>query len=455
MCGILCVLRAKVGGEAVRVQAVNHARRLTHRGPDWFDRHVSKEAVLCHQRLAINDLESGSQPISNHDKTVWLAVNGEIYNSPHLRQNVLPTSIKWQTKSDCECILQQWCNGNQTEAEVVSNLNELSGMFAFVLLDEKTDRFLIARDPIGIVPLYYGFDHLGAIWVASEMKAIHDVCVTVKEFPPGHFWLSDNEDEIRPYYQPAWFDSSIVPTKPFDLKELNERLTASVKAHLLSDAPWACLLSGGLDSSLITAIVCRLVPANTVNTFSIGLEGSPDLAAARVVAEYLGTIHHEIKFTVEQGIEALSEVIYHLESNEITTVRASTPMLLLARAVKSYGFKSVLSGDASDEALCGYLYMWRCPDDIELQKECAQKVKDLHKFDLLRSNKTMAAYGVESRIPFAETEFINYVMSSSAQDKLCGRAANGRIEKHLLRSAFHGYLPEALLWRQKQQFSDG
>jgi len=523
MCGILCVLGCERcgGGESKRQQVLDRARRLRHRGPDWSGLHVSPSSILAHERLSIIDPNGGSQPLSNQDGTVWLCVNGEIYNYQSLRQEYVPNAT-FKTGSDCEVILHMYealaeeldkklqesqiqqassSTASLIESSIVQPLlNRLNGIFAFVLTDEKRGRYIIARDHIGIVPLYYGRDASGCRWVSSEMKSLHDACVDFEEFPPGHAGMSDTgsgsgssdgmvsveKERMTKWYNPRWHDESWIPRVPLDHQRIRTALCDAVKRQLMADVPMGVLLSGGLDSSLIASIAARLVAstgvaeaghgetshsstedvslsslqqqhgASALHSFAIGLEGSPDLAAARVVADSLGTTHHEIHFTVEEGLNAISDVIYHIETYDVTTIRASTPMYLLARKIKSLGVKMVLSGEGADEIFGGYLYFHKCPSAEEHHVETVRKLKALHQFDCCRANKSTAAWGVEARVPFLDKEFMTVAMEQiDPTHKLCGRCTNGRVEKWVLRESFRGFLPDTILWRQKEQFSDG
>lgn len=460
MCGILAVLGVHKGAETLRARVLERARRLRHRGPDWSGVYVKDKNILSHERLAIVDVENGAQPLYNEKKDVILAVNGEIYNHKILRKNLKEPGTFF-TESDCEVILHLYREHDY------NFLNQLNGIFAFVLVDETRNRYIVARDHMGICPLYMGRDADGAVWVASELKALHDVCVTFEDFPPGHVYVSDRDEFIK-WYNPKWHDEDWVPTPPLDLVKLREQFEAAVTRQLMSDVPYGVLLSGGLDSSLVSAIAARICSKRIeddqkssawwpkLHSFSVGLKGSPDLIFARQVADYLQTIHHEFIFTVEEGIDALSDVIYHLETYDTTTIRASTPMYLMSRKIKCLGVKMVLSGEGSDEMFGGYLYFHKCPNKEEFQKETVRKLKGLYKFDCLRANKSTAAWGVEARVPFLDKEFLDYVMTEiNPQDKMCGRNGSDRIEKWCLREAFKGYLPDNVLWRQKEQFSDG
>lgn len=458
-------MQVEQGAAAIRTKVVDRAHRLRHRGPDWSGVYCKGKNILTHERLAIVDIESGGQPLVNRERTIALAVNGEIYNHKELHSD-LKDPNQFQTHSDCEIILRFY-EEQSAETQIVDWLNKLNGIFAFILVDERTNDFLIARDHMGIIPLYYGTDAEGSLWVSSEMKGLVDVCVTFDDFPPGHYMTTDRK--IQPWYTPAWKDESFLPNTPLDLVELKTQLEDAVRRQLMSDVPYGVLLSGGLDSSLIAAIASRInaerVAANPdakndwgakLHSFSIGLRGSPDLAAAEIVAKQIGTIHHAFEFTIEEGLDAYNDVIYHLETYDVTTIRAATPMYLMSRRIKCLGVKMVLSGEGSDEIFGGYLYFHKCPNRQEMQLELIRKLNNLYKFDCLRANKSTAAWGVEARVPFLDKEFLDYAMIKiDPQDKLCGFSGQGRIEKHILREAFKGQLPESVLWRQKEQFSDG
>jgi len=456
MCSILGILDIKTDLLPLRELAVELSRKQRHRGPDWSGVYQGDEAILVHERLAIVDVNNGAQPLYSADKQQVLAVNGEIYNHSELRQALAP-DYPYQTASDCEIILALY---QQQGAELLQQLN---GMFAFVLYDETRKKYLIARDPIGIIPLYTGFDKSGNFYVASEMKALTPVCESVQTFPPGHY-LDSEVGEIRPFYQRDWKSFAHVTGRPFDSGLLRESLTAAIKRHLMTDVPYGVLLSGGLDSSIVAAVAKQFVDKRieddqqsaawwpSLHTFAIGLEGSPDLLAAQKVADHIGSIHHNFIYTIEQGIDALSEVIYHLETYDVTTIRASTPMYLMARKIRAMGIKMVLSGEGSDELFGGYLYFHKAPNEQEFHAETVRKVEKLHWYDCLRANKSMAAWGVEARVPFLDREFIDVAMQVDPAHKMI---KDGRIEKHILREAFADLLPEEVCWRQKEQFSDG
>jgi len=467
MCSIFGILDIKGDSQDYRSLAITQSQKQRHRGPDWSGVWTSDTAVLVHERLAIVDIETGEQPLVNKKNDIALLVNGEIYNHKALEESEI-TDYEFQTKSDCEIILalyqQDRSHGVELHTSLIEKrLNQLEGMFAFILFDKNDERYLVARDPIGIIPLYYGYDTNKQLYVASELKSLTDVCTEVHTFPPGHY-LDSKIGEIRSYYHPEWKEFDKVKDQPASSKAVQQALIESVKKHMMSDVPYGVLLSGGLDSSLISAIA-QLNAAKRIeddqqspawwpqlHSFAVGLEGSPDLIAAKKVADKIGTIHHEIHFTVQQGIDALADVVYHLETYDVTTIRASTPMFLMARKIKSMGIKMVLSGEGADEIFGGYLYFHKAPSAEEFHAETVRKLERLHQFDCLRANKAMAAWGVETRVPFLDRAFLDIAMTQPPQAKMCG---NGKIEKHLLREAFEGYLPEEVLWRQKEQFSDG
>ena len=456
MCAIFGILDIKTDVSALREQALQLSKLLRHRGPDWSGIWNNSNAILAHERLAIVDINNGAQPLFNHNRNHILAVNGEIYNHKAL-ESALEVDYKFQTESDCEVILALY------EQEGEAFIDKLNGMFAFILYDESKNRYLIARDHMGIIPLYYGYDEHGNFYVASEMKALTPVCKQIKEFPPGHF-LDSLQGEIKPYYQRDWMEYSAVENNAADPKDIREALEAATKRHLMSDVPYGVLLSGGLDSSVISAIAQKFAAKRIeeedqekawwpqLHSFAVGLKGSPDLIAAQKVADAIGTIHHEINFTVQEGIDAVRDVIYFLETYDVTTIRASTPMYLMARKIRAMGIKMVLSGEGSDEIFGGYLYFHKAPNAQELHEETIRKLKRLHMFDCLRANKSMSAWGVEARVPFLDKEFLDVAMSINPQAKMC---VDGKMEKHILREAFDGDIPDEVLWRQKEQFSDG
>jgi len=456
MCSIFAVLNISGDLQALRQTALRQSRLLRHRGPDWSGIHTCNGAVLAHERLAIVDVNTGAQPLISPDGKQSLAVNGEIYNHQSLRTQ-LAHCYEFSTESDCEVILPLYLEKGS------GFLNDLQGMFAFVLYDETAGRYLIARDPIGIIPLYYGFDDEHQLYVASEMKALVGICNVVLEFPPGHYWLSDDE-EPRQYYQRAWQDFSAVEHAVTDVQAIGEAMEKAVISHLMTDVPYGVLLSGGLDSSIIAALTQKHASMRVedqerspawwprLHSFAIGLEGAPDLAAAEKVAAHIGTVHHGFTFTLQEGLDALDEVIYHLETYDVTTIRAATPMYLLARKIHAMGIKMVLSGEGADEVFGGYLYFHKAPNARAFHEETVRKLSRLHSYDCLRANKAMAAWGVEARVPFLDREFLDVVMSLNPKDKMI---TEGKMEKQILREAFSDLLPEEIVWRQKEQFSDG
>ncbi|CAJ2667838.1 asparagine synthetase [glutamine-hydrolyzing] 3-like [Trifolium pratense] len=456
MCGILAVLGVVDNSQLKRARIIELSRRLRHRGPDWSGLHSYQDCYLAHQRLAIVDPTSGDQPLYNEDKTVIVTVNGEIYNHKKLRQGL--SSHKFRTGSDCEVIAHLY------EEHGEEFVDMLDGMFSFVLLDTKDKSFIAARDAIGITPLYLGWGHDGSIWFASEMKALMDDCERFIPFPPGHIY-SSKQGGLRRWYNPPWFSESI-PSTPYDSTILREAFERAVFKRMMTDVPFGVLLSGGLDSSLVAAVANRYLAksdaarqwGSQLHTFCIGLKGSPDLKAAQEVADYLGTCHHELHFTVQEGIDAIEEVIYHIETYDVTTIRASTPMFLMSRKIKSLGVKMVLSGEGSDEIFGGYLYFHKAPNKEELHQETCRKIKALHLYDCLRANKSTSAWGIEARVPFLDKEFISTSMAIDPEWKMI-RPDLGRIEKWVLRNAFDDdktpYLPKHILYRQKEQFSDG
>jgi asparagine synthase (glutamine-hydrolysing) len=456
MCSIFGILDLKTDPTALRAQALELSKLTRHRGPDWSGIHTTDNAILVHERLAIVDVDTGAQPLFNVEKSQSLVVNGEIYNHKELASK-LGVDYQFQTKSDCEIILALYKeHGNQF-------LDKLRGMFAFCLYDEEQDRYLIARDHMGIIPLYLGWDEHGNFYFCSEMKALTPVCNRVEVFPPGHY-LDSVEGEIKPYYKRDWQNYDNIKDNVTSREELRAALESSVKSHLMSDVPYGVLLSGGLDSSVISAIAQKYSQRRVeddektqawwprLHSFAVGLVGSPDLAAAQKVADHIGTVHHEVHFTVQEGLDAVRDVIYHLETYDVTTIRAATPMYLMARKIKAMGIKMVLSGEGADEIFGGYLYFHKAPNAKEFHEELLRKLDMLYLYDCLRANKAMAAWGVEARVPFLDKEFMDVAMRLNPQDKMCG---NGRIEKRVLRECFAHYLPESVAWRQKEQFSDG
>jgi asparagine synthase (glutamine-hydrolysing) len=456
MCSILAVLEIKSDPAVLRARALRLSRLQRHRGPDWSGIWATDDAVLAHERLAIVDVLHGAQPLLDPAGTVALAVNGEIYNHRELRAS-LREPYPFRTESDCEVILALY---REHGADFLDRLN---GIFAFVLYDAERRRYLVARDHLGIVPLYTGRDEEGNLYVASEMKALVPVCRTVEEFPAGHV-LDSETGEPRRWYARAWREFEAVQGGPADPALLREALEAGVRRQLMTDVPYGVLLSGGLDSSIIAAAAKRFADRRVeeegrspawwprLHSFAIGLEGAPDLRAAREAAEHIGTVHHEFHFTVQEGIDALPDVVHHLETYDVTTVRAATPMYLMARRIRAMGIKMVLSGEGADEIFGGYLYFHRAPDARSFHAETVRKLDRLHLFDCLRANKAMAAWGVEARVPFLDREFLDVAMGVDPAAKMAGP---GRMEKHLLREAFADALPAPIAWRQKEQFSDG
>jgi len=456
MCSILSILDIKSDVTELRKQSLLMSKKQRHRGPDWSGIYANDRVILAHERLAIVDMENGAQPLYSQDKNLVLSVNGEIYNHEQLEAE-LNIDYKFQTKSDCEII-------NALYAEKgVDFLNDLNGIFAFVLYDNHTQSYLIARDHIGIVPLYTGHDEHGNFYVASEMKALIDTCKKIVEFPPGHY-LYSKDKKPKKYYKPKWKNFSTVKNNTSDNKKLRIALEEAVHRQLMSDVPYGVLLSGGLDSSIIAGIARKYAQRRVeehdlkdawwpqLHSFAIGLRGSPDLKAAREAADYIGSVHHEFHFTIQEGLDALHDVIYHIETYDVTTIRASTPMYLIARKIKSMGVKMVLSGEGADEIFGGYLYFHKAPNAEALHEETVRKLDQLHLFDCLRANKSMASWGVEARVPFLDREFLDIAMTLNPADKLSG---NGKMEKQILRDAFSDYLPPKILKRQKEQFSDG
>lgn len=461
MCSVLGIFEIEPGAAGLRRRALDLSRRQRHRGPDWSGIYAGERAILAHERLSIVDVESGAQPLFGPDRTTVLAVNGEIYNHAELERGAV-RGYPFRTRSDCEVILALYEGRPDDPAEW---LNELSGIFAFALHDETRDRYLIARDPIGVMPLYTGRDAEGRFYVASEMKALIDTCPEIHDFPPGHM-LDSGSGAGRPvpYYRPGWREYEAVAGGPTDPAQVRDALEEAVHRQLMSDVPYGVLLSGGLDSSIISALAMKFSRRRVetgdaeeawwprLHSFAIGLEGAPDVAAARAAADAIGTVHHEIVYTLQEGLDAISEVIRHLETFDVTTVRASTPMYLMARRIKAMGIKMVLSGEGADEVFGGYLYFHKAPDARAFHEETVRKLDQLHKYDCLRANKSMAAWGVEARVPFLDREFLDVAMALDPESK---RPADGRMEKHILREAFEGLLPDEILWRQKEQFSDG
>lgn len=456
MCGIVCAFDIKQPSEQLRKQVLEMAKKIRHRGPDWSGIFSDDNAVIAHERLAIVDPASGKQPLYSPDKKLVLAVNGEIYNHRQLRKQ-FEGRYEFQTQSDCEVILALY------QEKGVDFLDELNGIFAFALYDSEKKQYLVARDHIGIVPLYIGWDKFGTFYVASELKALEGICTKIELFKPGHYWFSAEEAPVR-WYDRDWKEYENVKQNETDIHKLRKALEDAVHRQLMSDVPYGVLLSGGLDSSIISAVAKKFAAKRIetddtseawypqLHSFSIGLEGSPDLEASRLAAKHIGTIHHEVKFTIQEGLDAIRDVIYFLETYDITTVRASTPMYLMARVIKSMGIKMVLSGEGSDELFGGYLYFHKAPNAQEFHEETVRKLDKLHMYDCLRANKSLMAWGIEGRVPFLDKEFIDVAMQINPKDKMI---TPERMEKWVLRKAFEDYLPESIAWRQKEQFSDG
>ncbi len=456
MCGIVCAFELKQPAVALRPRVLEMSKRLRHRGPDWSGIYNDDKAILAHERLAIVDPASGRQPLLSPDGSLVLAANGEIYNHRELRRQV-GDRYAFRTQSDCEVILALY------QEKGVGFLDELNGIFGFALYDQKTGQYFIARDHMGIIPLYIGWDTDGTFYVASELKALEGICTRIDPFPPGHF-LCSGQQGFQKWYSRDWTDYQAVEANDTDIDALRKGLEDAVHRQLMSDVPYGVLLSGGLDSSITSAIAKKFASRRVesddaaeawwprLHSFSVGLEGSPDLEAARRVAEHIGTVHHEIKFTIQEGLDAIRDVIYQLETYDITTVRASTPMYLMARVIKSMGIKMVLSGEGADELFGGYLYFHKAPSAREFHEETVRKLDKLHMYDCLRANKSLAAWGIEGRVPFLDKEFMDIAMRINPKDKMI----NGeRMEKWVVRKAFEDYLPESVAWRQKEQFSDG
>ncbi|MEZ0454090.1 asparagine synthase B [Sphingobacterium thalpophilum] len=456
MCGIIGAFELKQPADVLRPQVLEMSKRIRHRGPDWSGIFTGEKALLAHERLAIVDPKSGSQPLYSPDGKVVLAVNGEIYNHHELR-NSLP-DYEFATQSDSEVILALYL------AKGPSFVDELNGIFGFALYDSRDDSFFVARDHMGIIPLYYGKDDQGQLFVASELKSLEGFCDSIAQFPPGHYLYSKSGTEPKRWYQRDWESYEAVKDNETDIAALRKGLEDAVHRQLMSDVPYGVLLSGGLDSSVIAAITKKFASKRIetddqedawypqLHSFAVGLKGAPDLVAAQKAAEHIGTIHHEINFTIQEGLDAIRDVIYHLETYDVTTVRASTPMYLLARVIKSMGIKMVLSGEGSDELFGGYLYFHKAPNAQEFHEETVRKLKKLYLYDCLRANKSLAAWGVEGRVPFLDKEFMDIAMRINPSDKMI---RDGRMEKWVVRKAFEDYLPESIAWRQKEQFSDG
>ena len=456
MCGIVCVFDTKQKNEVIRPQILEMSKKIRHRGPDWSGIYQHDNVIFSHERLAIVDPTSGKQPLFTKDKKVALAVNGEIYNHQELRSEC--PDYEFLTQSDCEVILALYRRDGK------NFLEKLNGIFAFALYDEDNDAYLIGRDHMGIVPLYMGWDKNGSFYVASELKSLEGVCNKIEEFLPGHFLYSKDGQELQQWYTRDWTDFDNVKDNETDISAIRKGLEEAVHRQLMSDVPYGVLLSGGLDSTIIAAVTAkfarqRIESGDTqeawyprLHSFAVGLEGSPDLAAARKAADHIGSVHHEIKYTVQEGLDAIKDVIYHLETYDVTTIRASTPMYLLARVIKSMGIKMVLSGEGSDELFGGYLYFHKAPSAQAFHEETVRKLGKLHLYDCLRANKSLMAWGIEGRVPFLDKEFMDVAMTINPKDKMI---TPERMEKWVLRKAFEDLLPESIAWRQKEQFSDG
>ena len=456
MCGIVAILNVKRQTQELRQKALKMSQKIRHRGPDWSGIYCGGSAILAHERLSIVDPESGGQPLYSPDRKQVLAVNGEIYNHQEIRRRYAGR-YEFQTGSDCEVILALYRDKG------IGFLEDLSGIFAFVLYDEERDEFLIARDPIGVIPLYIGYDNDGTVYVASELKALEGQCEHYEPFLPGHYYWS-KEPGMKRYYQRDWFEYESVKDNEASVDAIHDALEDAVRRQLMSDVPYGVLLSGGLDSSVISAIAQKFsehrIEDNSrtraywprLHSFAVGLKGAPDLAKARLVADHIGTVHHEINYTIQEGLDAIRDVIYYIETYDVTTVRASTPMYLLARVIKSMGIKMVLSGEGADEIFGGYLYFHKAPSARDFHEETVRKLSKLHLYDCLRANKSLSAWGVEGRVPFLDKEFLDVAMRTNPEAKMC---PGKEIEKKIVREAFAGMLPEAVAWRQKEQFSDG
>lgn len=456
MCGIVCVFNVKDQNEQLRGQVLEMSKKVRHRGPDWSGIYTSDNAIMAHERLSIVDPQSGGQPLKSKDGKLILSVNGEIYNHLEIRENI-GDGYEFLTHSDCEVILALY------KLKGIDFIEDLNGIFGFALYDQEKGIFLIARDHIGIIPLYMGWDQHGQFFVSSELKALEGQCTKIREFPPGHY-LTSKDEEPQKWYKRDWMEYKNVEKNSSSIDDLRHALEDAVHRQLMSDVPYGVLLSGGLDSSIISAVAKkyaskRVESKNTqgawwpqLHSFVIGLEGSPDLIAARKVADHIGSVHHEIHYTIQEGLDAIKDVIYHLETYDVTTVRASTPMYLLGRVIKSMGIKMVLTGEGADEIFGGYLYFHKAPNAEAFHEETLRKVSKLHLYDCLRANKSLAAWGVEGRVPFLDKAFIDVAMRLNPADKM---SQKGKMEKWILRKAFEDYLPESVVWRQKEQFSDG
>ena len=468
MCGIVAIFNVKEQTPKLRTKALGMSKKIRHRGPDWSGIHCSGSAILAHERLSIVDPESGGQPLFSPDGKQVLAVNGEIYNHKEIRERY-KGRYDFQTGSDCEVILALYRDKG------VNFLEDLNGIFAFALYDEEQDAFLIARDHIGVIPLYIGYNADGKVFVASELKALEGECERYEPFLPGHYYWS-KDPGMKRWYKRDWMEYDNVKDNTASSDAIRKSLCAAVKRQMMSDVPYGVLLSGGLDSSVISAITEsyaeRRIETDSrsrawwprLHSFAVGLKGAPDLAKARLVADHIGTVHHEINYTIQEGLDALRDVIYFIETYDITTVRASVPMYLLARVIKSMGIKMVLSGEGADEIFGGYLYFHKAPSAEDFHKETVRKLSKLHLYDCLRANKSLSAWGVEGRVPFLDNEFLDVAMRTNPKAKMCSVLPASRsgeadpkasIEKRIVREAFEDMLPEEVAWRQKEQFSDG
>ena len=522
MCGIVAILNVKEQTQALRQKALRMSQKIRHRGPDWSGIYCGGSAILAHERLSIVDPESGGQPLYSPDRKQVLAVNGEIYNHQEIRRRYAG-QYEFQTGSDCEVILALY------REKGINFLEDLNGIFAFALYDEERDEFLIARDPIGVIPLYIGYDSDGTVYVASELKALEGQCERYEPFLPGHYLsskfivhssqLAAQKDtagknyelctmnyELKRYYRRDWMQYDAVKDNPASVSAIHDALTAAVKRQLMSDVPYGVLLSGGLDSSVISAVAEKFSEHRIeddsktkaywprLHSFAVGLKGAPDLAKAKMVADHIGTVHHEINYTIQEGLDAIRDVIYFIETYDVTTVRASTPMYLLARVIKSMGIKMVLSGEGADEIFGGYLYFHKAPSAQAFHEETVRKLGKLYLYDCLRANKSLSAWGVEGRVPFLDKDFLDVAMRTNPEAKMVkahpspsllrGETEGGLdvelhnssdmsaplgnqtsppleglgeawIEKQIVREAFADMLPAEVAWRQKEQFSDG
>lgn len=456
MCGIVSIFNIQEQTPELRKKALEMSKKIRHRGPDWSGIYCGKSAILCHERLSIVDPQSGKQPLFSPDKKQVLAVNGEIYNHQQIRKD-FEGKYQFQTGSDCEVILALY------KEKGINFLEDINGIYAFALYDEEKDDFLIARDPIGVISLYIGHDKDGTVYCASELKALEGYCDEYEPFLPGHYYLGSQGKMVK-WYHRDWESYDNVKNNSSSVKEVHDALEAAVKRQLMCDVPYGVLLSGGLDSSVISAIAKKYaahrIETNStqaawwpqLHSFAVGLKGAPDLAKAKEVADFIGTVHHEINYTIQEGLDAVRDVIYFIETYDVTTVRASTPMYLLARVIKSMGIKMVLSGEGADEVFGGYLYFHKAPTPQAFHEETVRKLSKLHLYDCLRANKSLSAWGVEGRVPFLDKDFLDVAMRQNPSAKMCPGAT---IEKKIVREAFANMLPEDVAWRQKEQFSDG